>query len=320
MISSSSAAAAVALPPLPTRESLTSSATIDTSKIASPYVKMFAGMTGGLAEAVALQPLDVTKTRLQLDRTGQYKGMWHCGKTIYHTEGGLALYKGLTPFIAHLTLKYALRFGSFAKFKELLGDAPGTKSSSKVNFMAGMMTGVLESILIVTPFDVVKTRLQKEVGKGQFKGPIDLTRQMIAKEGVQALWKGNVPTMLRQASNQACNFTVFAWMNSNLWKKEEGDGKTLEVWKTLVNGMVAGSVGPSLNTPMDVIKTRLMAQVTVPGVEPKYKGFVHAIKVIGNEEGYMALWKGLIPRLARMAPGQAITWTVVMQITSFFEQ
>ncbi|KDO17637.1 hypothetical protein SPRG_21816 [Saprolegnia parasitica CBS 223.65] len=100
---------------------------------------------------------------------------------------------------------------------------------------------------------------------------------------------------------------------------EDGDGKQLEVWKTLINGLVAGSLGPCLNSPMDVIKTRLMAQETVKGVEPKYRGFVHAFGVIAREEGNAALWKGLVPRLTRMAPGQAITWTVVMRVTSFFE-
>jgi len=40
---------------------------------ASAAVKLVAGMAGGLAEAVTLQPLDVTKTRLQLDKTGKYK-------------------------------------------------------------------------------------------------------------------------------------------------------------------------------------------------------------------------------------------------------
>jgi solute carrier family 25 citrate transporter 1 len=33
----------------------------------------------------------------------------------------------------------------------------------------------------------------------------------------------------------------------------------------------------------------------------------------------VALWKGLIPRLARTPPGQAIVWTVSDQITAFFE-
>ena len=33
-----------------------------------------------------------------------------------------------------------------------------------------------------------------------------------------------------------------------------------------------------------------------------------------------ALWKGLGPRLARVAPGQAITWSVVSQVMTFFER
>lgn len=294
-------------------------------KAVPAYVKMFAGMAGGVVEACLLQPLDVTKTRLQLDSVGKYKGMVHCGQTIVKEEGTLALYKGLSPFVVHLTLKYALRFGAFAWFRKKLqgtqlqgGDA-STKAKPQVNFTAGLMTGCLESVLIVTPFEVVKTRLQKEVGKSKYNGPIDCAKTIIRKEGLRAIWKGNVPTMVRQGSNQAFNFMAFAWLNSNVWKKEEGDGKKLEVWKTLVNGLVAGSLGPCLNCPMDVLKTRLMAQETIVGQVPKYTGFFQAFRVIAAEEGMGALWKGLIPRLTRLAPGQAITWTVVMQVTAAFE-
>lgn len=283
------------------------------------YVKMLAGMAGGVAEACMLQPLDVTKTRLQLDTIGKYKGMIHCSKTIYREEGYLALYKGLSPFVTHLTLKYALRFGSFAKFRELIAGGKDKPVTNRVNFTAGLMAGCLESVLIVTPFEVVKTRMQKEIGVGQFKGPIDCARKVVAREGITALWKGNVPTMVRQGSNQAFNFMAMAWLNKNLWKKEDGDGKKLPVTGTLVNGLIAGSLGPCFNTPMDVLKTRLMAQETVKGQELKYKGFVDALRVIAKEEGVGALWKGLVPRLTRMAPGQAITWTVVMQVTHIFE-
>lgn len=284
-----------------------------------PHIKMLAGMAGGVAEACMLQPLDVTKTRLQLDKAGKYKGMVHCGQTIVKEEGAGALYKGLTPFVTHLTLKYALRFGAFQWFKETISGGKG-KASNGTNFAAGLLTGCLESVLIVTPFEVVKTRLQQEVGHGRYKGPLDCVRQIIRNEGVTAMWKGNIPTMVRQGSNQAFNFMAFAWLNHNVWAKEEGDGKQLEAWKTIVNGLVAGSIGPCLNCPMDVIKTRLMAQETVRGQEPKYRGFIHAFRLIAKEEGSAALWKGLIPRLTRLAPGQAITWTVVMRVTSMFEQ
>jgi len=161
--------------------------------------------------------------------------------------------------------------------------------------------------------------MQKEVGVGRYNGPIDCARKVVANEGLSALWKGNVPTMVRQGSNQAFNFMAFAWLNSHLWQKEDGDGKTLPSYATFINGLIAGSLGPMFNTPVDVLKTRLMAQETVKGQELKYRGFLHAMRLIAKEEGLPALWKGVLPRLTRMAPGQAITWTVVMRVTSIFE-
>lgn len=287
----------------------------------SPWVKVLAGMAGGVAEAVALQPLDVTKTRLQLDKSGKYKGMVHCGRTIYAEEGAAALYKGLTPFITHLTLKYALRFGSFAWFKSIMGADKHGNASSGVNFAAGLAVGTTEALAIVTPFEVVKTRLQKQRGTTnlRYTGPIHCVRTIVMEEGVRALWNGALPTVLRQATNQAFNFMAFAWLNRVIWDKMDGDGKTLDSWKTLVTGLVAGAMGPCANCPLDVVKTRMMGQEAKKGQEVKYKGFVHCITTVAKEEGVAALWKGLTPRLMRLAPGQAITWTVVMKVQGFFE-
>jgi len=55
----------------------------------------------------------------------------------------------------------------------------------------------------------------------------------------------------------------------------------------------------------------------VAGQAPKYTSVLQAIRVIAKEEGIFALWKGLIPRLARLAPGQAITWTVVTRVEQY---
>ena len=93
----------------------------------------------------------------------------------------------------------------------------------------------------------------------------------------------------------------------------------LAVWQTVSTALVAAAIGPCCNCPMDVLKTRFMAQVIVPGVAPKYTSVLQAIRLIAKEEGVLALWKGLIPRLARLAPGQAITWTVVSRVQHFFE-
>ena len=67
-----------------------------------------------LKQACCLQPVDVVKTRLQLDKTGQYKGIADCFKKIHANEGTKALWKGLTPFATHLCFKYMLRMGTNA--------------------------------------------------------------------------------------------------------------------------------------------------------------------------------------------------------------
>jgi hypothetical protein len=50
-------------------------------------------------------------------------GIVHCGQTIVNEEGVRALWKGLTPFATHLTLKYALRMGSNSVYQVSCGKA-----------------------------------------------------------------------------------------------------------------------------------------------------------------------------------------------------
>lgn len=119
-----------------------------------PYMKAISGSLGGVVEACCLQPIDVIKTRLQLDRGGAYKGIAHCGSTVVRTEGVRALWKGLTPFATHLTLKYTLRMGSNAMFQTVFKDKETGKVSNHGRLLSGFGAGVLEALAIVTPFEV----------------------------------------------------------------------------------------------------------------------------------------------------------------------
>jgi hypothetical protein len=51
-------------------------------------------------------------------------GIVDCGKQVVNEEGVRALWKGLTPFATHLTLKYALRMGSNSVY-QVRGGAGG---------------------------------------------------------------------------------------------------------------------------------------------------------------------------------------------------
>ncbi|KAF6170399.1 hypothetical protein GIB67_014329 [Kingdonia uniflora] len=330
-------------------------------------MKAISGSIGGVVEASCLQPIDVIKTRLQLDRSGVYKGIIHCGTTVARTEGVRALWKGLTPFATHLTLKYALRMGSNAVFQSAFKDSETGAISNRGRLVSGFGAGVLEALVIVTPFEakftilvlpsspfiialdtnyicgsqgnytsfilnglnndcylqVVKIRLQQQKGLShellKYKGPIHCARMIIREEGIFGLWAGAAPTVMRNGTNQAVMFTAKNAFDVLLWKKHEGDGKILQPWQSMVSGFLAGTAGPICTGPFDVVKTRLMAQ-SGSGTGVKYKGMIHAIRTIFAEEGLPALWKGLLPRLMRIPPGQAIMWGVADQVSGFYEK
>jgi solute carrier family 25 citrate transporter 1 len=72
-----------------------------------------------------------------------------------------------------------------------------------------------------------------------------------------------------------------------------------------------------------VIKTRLMAQGkegASSSAGPRYSGMLDALVKIPREEGIRALYRGLLPRLMRIPPGQAIVWAVSDQITGYIER
>ena len=122
---------------------------------------------------------------------------------------------------------------------------------------------------------------------------------------------------------QAVNFTFYHiykrnWLeysNKQMASMTGGERTELSPLEHFVIGGLSGGMGPCANCPMDVVKTRLQRQVIEEGVKPKYDGAFQTAKLIAQEEGMTALWKGLTPRLMRIMPGQAITFTVYEQVT-----
>lgn len=178
----------------------------------SRRVKTLGAMLGGVLESCALQPLDVIKTRLQLSPPNTTMPMLISG---IKQEGYGAFYKGLSPFMTHLITKYSVRWYFNEFYRGLLTDKQG-KVSMINGFLAGLGSGITEAVLIVTPFEVIKTRLQQQTGtdKKSFKyhGIVGTARTIASEEGVTALWKGNVPTMLRQGINQLFLFGSYDYL------------------------------------------------------------------------------------------------------------
>ena len=120
-------------------------------------------------------------------------------------EGVRALWKGLTPFATHLTLKYALRMGTNAVYSTALRDKDGRLTDGR-RMLAGLCAGVTEALVIVTPFETTKIRLQQQRGLDKaalkYRGPVHAASTILREEGVRGLWSGAAPTMMRNGTNQ----------------------------------------------------------------------------------------------------------------------
>ncbi|KAI2623957.1 mitochondrial carrier [Hypomontagnella submonticulosa] len=287
---------------------------------------LIAGGGAGMMEALVCHPLDTIKVRMQLSRRARQpgapkRGFIRTGTEIVRRETPLGLYKGLGAVLTGIVPKMAIRFTSFEAYKQMLAD-PETKTvSGQATFLAGLAAGVTEAVAVVTPMEVVKIRLQAQ--HHSMADPLDIPKYrnaahalytVVREEGVGALYRGVSLTALRQGSNQAVNFTAYTYFKEVLlrWQADRADGKgaaSLPSWQTTIIGLVSGAMGPLSNAPIDTIKTRLQKTPAEEGVS----AFRRISMIAGDmfrQEGFHAFYKGITPRIMRVAPGQAVTFTV----------
>lgn len=81
------------------------------------------------------------------------------GAKIVKNESFWALYKGLGAVVSGIVPKMAIRFSSFELYKSWMADESGNVSTGSV-FLAGLAAGTTEAVLVVSPMDLIKIRLQ----------------------------------------------------------------------------------------------------------------------------------------------------------------
>lgn len=193
-------------------------------------VATLAGAIAGGIEATSVWPSEYVKTQLQFGGT-RFRGPIDCALQTVRQHGFLALYRGLPPVLVFSIPKAGVRFGAFETIRAMV---PSTGSSATDNLRAGLLAGALEATLVTTPQETLKVRLI-DANKGMVRGTIDILR----REGIAGAYKGLLPTVLKQASNQGVRFLVYGEIMVALKRDLEAPTKP---WQAVVGGMLAGSV------------------------------------------------------------------------------
>lgn len=286
------------------------------------------GLAGGM-EALCCQPLDTIKVRMQLSKSGlapgtKPRGFLATGVYIARRETPLALYKGLGAVLSGIVPKMAIRFASFETYKSLLADKTTGKTSVGNIFICGLAAGTTEAVMVVTPMEVVKIRLQAQqhsladpLQAPQYRNAAHAVYKIVREEGFSALYRGVSLTALRQATNQGANFTAYQEIKK-LAHKYQPDLVELPSYQHMVIGLISGAMGPFSNAPIDTIKTRLQKSVAEPG-QSAFERISAIAREMWRQEGFRSFYKGITPRVLRVAPGQAIVFAVYERVSKVIE-
>lgn len=273
-------------------------------------IQIGAGGSAGFFEVCIMQPMDLVKTRFQLQvKTAKldplyYTGIGDCMIKMYKTEGLPAFWKGILPPILVETPKRAVKFFTFEQYKQFF--LFGASAPTPLTFScAGFFAGVTEAIL-VNPFEVVKVKLQSD-RKHVKESPstLTVTKEIISKYGfgLNGLNKGLSATIMR---NAVFNSFYFGFYHSVKGYMPTSKEPWLEFLTKLAIGFVSGTVASCLNIPFDVAKSRI--QGSQDGTQ--YKGTLNTMHIVYKREGFRALYKGLVPKVLRLGPGGAIMLVV----------
>ncbi|WVN85377.1 uncharacterized protein L203_100522 [Cryptococcus depauperatus CBS 7841] len=270
-----------------------------------PFAYTFAsGAIAGCTELLLLYPLDVVKTRQQLE-TGKNVNMIQVFKNIIAQEGPGRLYRGILPPLMLEAPKRAVKFaanGSWGAFFTNNGQRQNTQS---IAILTGCCAGATESV-VVTPFELVKIRLQDK--SSTFKGPMEVVKYVLNKSGPLGLYQGMESTFWRHwwwnGGYFGSIFAVKGLLPKATTKKQE-------FINNLTAGTVGGFVGTSINTPFDVVKSRIQLHGTGEWAYP-------ALIKVAKQEGMAGLYKGFAPKVLRLAPGGGVLLLVVEALSTVF--
>jgi len=264
---------------------------------------IISGAVAGFCEVVCMYPLDVVKTRMQLQgQQGKvlYKNMFHCLYSIFKQEGVLKLYRGIISPIFAEAPKRAVKFTTNETYKEWIVRYKLDGDSKKLNkyhhAFCGAMAGSTEAF-VNCPFEVVKVRMQAKENSAMFNNTGDALIKTIRNEGFFSLYRGIEPLVWRNAIWNGLYFAFIPIVSSYLPKGDTTGQVTLYKF---ISGSVASTIATCANTPFDMVKSRMQ------NVGSSSKYVLPTLVKVYREEGFRKLYRGLGPRIARLAPGGGI--------------
>lgn len=274
---------------------------------------------GGICCSVthgALCPVDVVKTRVQLDPVKYNQGLIGGFKQVIGEEGAGALATGLGATAAGYFIQGWFKFGGVEFFKiniaKSLGEEKAWDNKTKIYLTAAAGAEFIAD-LFLCPLEAVRIR---SVSDPQFcDGLVDGFGKMWAAEGFNGFYAGLVPILAKQIPYTCAKFVVQGSVADSTYSSmgkspaDVSSGTALGV--SLFSGVIAGVAAAIISHPADT----LLSKVNKKGAGGDGP-MMQRLSIIAKEIGFFKLCTvGLGPRcvmIGTLTAGQFGIFDTVM--------
>jgi len=281
------------------------------------YVKGAAA--GGICCSIthsALCPVDVVKTRIQLDPIKYNKGLIGSGRQIIAEQGVSALSSGLGATAAGYFVQGWFKFGGVEFFKvqfaKKLGDQKAWENRTAIYLASSAMAEFIAD-LFLCPLEAIRI---KSVSDPTFpKGVSGGIRRVLSTQGVGGLYAGLGPILFKQVPYTMAKFAVQGKAAEAMYKASnlspDTASKSTSLTISLASGVIAGVAAAVVSHPADT----LLSLINKSGGDKSGSTTTRLIR-LARETGFKKLCTvGLLPRcvmIGTLTAGQFGIFDTVM--------
>lgn len=278
-------------------------------------VNAVAGGIAGASTAVFVCPLDVLKTRMQVQsfsgdgpRYNIRGGLSH----ILREEGLRGLYRGLSPTLLALLPNWAVYFTVYERMKVTIADQFTDGQQSTKTYIASATCAGLATQVVTNPLWVAKTRLQTQHmqlhwrrQQGAFyTGAFNTLARMTREEGLLGLYSGLGPTMLG-VSHVAIQFPLYEYLKTKATQRSEGcTADALGPGWLICVSALSKMVASTATYPHEVIRSYMHIEGS-----GAFSALGSVCRKIYNQDGVSGFYRGCSANLLRTTPAAALTFT-----------
>ncbi|KAB8360820.1 hypothetical protein FH972_024554 [Carpinus fangiana] len=256
----------------------------------------FAGAVCCAVTHGAFTPVDVVKTRIQLDPVTYNRGMIGGFRQVIANEGAGALLTGFGPTAAGYFLQGAFKFGGYEYFKQQSINTIGYESAKQNRTLVYVVSaGCAEFIadIALCPLEATRIRLVSEPTFAN--GLIGGFGKILKTEGLGAFYSGFGPILLKQVPYTITKFVAFEKVAEYAYANIFDKSKLSDAGQTGVNlgsGLLAGFAAAIVSQPADTMLSKINKTKGLPGESTASR----LVKIAG-ELGLRGSFTGLSTRL-----------------------